>query len=84
MSTFGEGKSEIEVVKLATLQMMMTLTPEQYRQVAELLLLVKDRAILRQCSQTLSVEINDKGYVRFFHASDNVAAIKPVAIKDQP
>ena len=71
----------IDKVKLSTLQMLMTLTPEQHQQMAELLLLVKDRAILRQCSQTLSVEINDKGFVRFFHASDNVAAIKPVTYK---
>lgn len=67
----------------ATRKLLTVFTPEQLEQLADLCMIVHDRAILRQCSQTLDVEINDKGYVRFFHASDNVPAVKPVTYKPE-
>ena len=67
-----------------TLAKLLTVfTPEQLEQLAELAVLVKDRAIIRQCNQTLSLDMNDKGFVRYFHPSDHVPAIKPVTYKPE-
>jgi hypothetical protein len=52
-------------------------TEEQLGQLAEQAVIVRDRAMTRKCTQTLTVEINDKGYVRYFFPSDTVPAIKP-------
>lgn len=71
--------SQAEIMK----RLLTVFTLEQLEQFTELAILVRDRAILRQCNQTLDVEINDKGFVRYFHASDNVPAVKPILYKPE-
>jgi hypothetical protein len=75
--------AQVERVEAAQKKMLMVYTPEQFEQLAELSMLIHDRAILRQCNQTLTVDMNDKGWIRYFHASDNVPAIKPVTYKPE-
>jgi len=74
LSTLEEG---------AARKLLEVFTPEQFAQLADLYVIVHERAVLRNCNQTLEVEINNKGFVRHFHASDNVPAIKPVTYKPE-
>lgn len=64
--------------KVDMLEKLLTVfTEEQLAQLAEAAVLTKDNAIIRQCTQEFSVEINDTGYVRYFHYRQSVKAIKP-------
>ena len=53
------------------------LTVEQLEQLAELLLMTKDLAILRKSDQSVTIVFNDKGLPRGFNASNNVRPVKP-------
>ena len=75
--------SPIDIAQAALIRLLTVYTPEQLDQMADLSILVKDRAIIRQCSQELEILMNDKGYIRFFNPSDHVAAIKPRTYKSE-
>lgn len=62
--------------------LLTVFTPEQLEQFEELAVLVRDRAIIRQCNQELEIMINDKGFVRYYNPSDHVAAVKPLTYKE--
>ncbi len=68
----------IESAKLATLKLLTVFSPEQLMQLAEAAVVTRDNAVIRQCSQEFRVEVNDKGYVRYFHYLQSVLAVKPV------
>lgn len=58
-------------------------TPGQIEQLTEAAQITRDNAILRGCSQSFEVEINDKGYVRYFHYRQSVTAVKPTTYKPE-
>lgn len=68
----GTERARVALDKVAAV-----LTLEQFEQVAELLVMTKDIAILRESDQTLTISLNDKGLPRGFNASNNVRPIKP-------
>jgi len=61
-----------------TLEKLLTVfTVEQLLQLAELVKMTQDLAILHDCDQSVTVIFNNKGHVRYFNASNNVHAVKP-------
>lgn len=71
-----EQRAESREAKIV-MALLDVFTMEQLEQLSQLCVLVKDRAVIRKCTQTLTFEVNDKGYVRYFHLSDDVPAVKP-------
>ena len=73
----------LESSKLATLKLLTVFTPEQLIQLAEAAVITRDNALIRRCTQQFSVEMNDKGYVRYFHFHQSVEAVKPITYKPE-
>jgi hypothetical protein len=74
-------RDPIESAKLATLKLLTVFSVEQLIQLAEAAVVTRDNAVIRKCSQSFQVEMNDKGYVRFFHYHQSVEAVKPSTYK---
>lgn len=79
--TMDDGLLTTEGIRLAKVieKFAAVLTLDQLEQVAELLVMTKDIAILRVSDQTLTIALNDKGLPRGFNASNNVRPIKAAA-----
>jgi hypothetical protein len=71
----------IESARLATLKLLTVFTVDQMIQLAEAAVVTRDNAVIRKCSQSFQVEMNDKGYVRYFHYHQSVEAVKPSTYK---
>jgi hypothetical protein len=73
----GEGAGTEERTRRAVERMLRVLTLEQLEQWAEVLEQTYDMAVIRECEQTVTVLLNDKGFPRGFNASNNVRVVKP-------
>jgi hypothetical protein len=62
-------------------KLLQVFTEEQLQQLAELLKLTQDLAILRECDQSVTIVFNNKGLPRHFNASNNIHAAKPKIYK---
>lgn len=67
-----------------TVEKLLTVfTPEQLEQLANVAAETKDEAMTRRCSESFSVEINDKGYPRYAHYQRSLEFAKPVMYKPE-
>lgn len=62
-------------------RLLVVFTVEQLEQLAELLLVTHDQAVIRETRQTVTVVFNEKGFPREFNGSNNVVPVKPVMYK---
>jgi len=62
-------------------RLKVVFTEEQLEQLAELLLVTHDQAVIRETRQTVTVVFNEKGFPREFNGSNNVVPVKPVMYK---
>lgn len=76
-SAIGEGRKHR---KVETLEKLLTVfTEEQLAQLAELLKMTQDMAILRECDQGVTISFNNKGMPRHFNASNNFRTVQPTS-----
>lgn len=72
----GEG-SQIEAARVALVAVLSVMSAEQFEQVVAGLILAHDNAVIRQCSQSVAFEFNDKGFPRYIHHEQSVEFVKP-------
>lgn len=77
----GGRQGEVDRARLALVRLLTVFSPEQLEQVATAAESTRDNALIRQCSQSFEVEINDKGYVRFVHYRQSVPAVRPLNVQ---
>lgn len=73
----SESNSLIDVAKQATMAALMVVSPEQFEQIVQALILAHDNAVIRKCGQSVTFEFNDKGYPRYIHHGQSVEFVKP-------
>lgn len=64
-------------------RLLAVFTEEQLEQLAELLLVTHDQAVIRETRQTVTVVFNEKGFPREFNGSNNLVPVKPALYKPE-
>lgn len=73
--------SEIDEAKAATILLLTVFTAEQLKQLADAAVYTRDQAVIRRCTESFSVEFNDKGYPRYGHYRHSFEFVKPTTYK---
>ena len=72
-----DGEERGQRLRVCVEKLCGVLTLEQLEQLAEVLTMTYDLAVLRETEQSVTILLNDKGYPRGLNASYNVRVVKP-------